>query len=107
MPVDGNCNYEVNHLKNIANVSNFYGKKTSEMLTMNNTRAVRQVIGRPENDVKSMLADSVERNTTLFHSQLDGDDARSLLRQKSISSMMKINHARANQKSRQESAYKY
>ena len=106
MPIDGNCSYEVNHLKNLANVSNFYGKKTSEMVTMNNMRPVRQVMGRPERDVKSLLGDSVERNTTLFKSQLDGDDAKSLLRQKSISSMLKNKNPRGLPKrSQQDSAY--
>ena len=107
MPVDGNCNYEVNHLKNMTNNANIYGKKQTEVITMNNTRAVRQIIGRPENDIKTMLADSVERNTSLFHSQLDGNDARSLLRQRSIKSMIKINHERSlANKSRQDSSYK-
>ena len=41
MLVDGNCNYEVNHLKNMTNNTNIYGKKQTEVMTMNNTRAVR------------------------------------------------------------------
>mmetsp|Transcript_42455 Transcript_42455/g.56007 ORF Transcript_42455/g.56007 Transcript_42455/m.56007 type:complete len:128 (+) Transcript_42455:780-1163(+) len=78
--VDGNCNYEVNYLRNISNVHNVYAKRSSESTIMNENKAVREVIGRCEKNVSSVLVDSMERNTTLFNSQLDGDDARSLLR---------------------------
>ena len=96
--IAGNSNYEVDYLQSMSKSKNVYCKKPTDLTVVHDVLPNRLAIGRPENDVTSALADSIERNTSLFASKIEtkGSDsvARSLLRQRSIRSMIK-NSSRA------------
>ena len=78
-------------------MQNVYCKKATDLTVVNDVRPTRQAICRPENkDVDKMLAESVERNSSYFNTRIESFSgalsdvkAKSLLRQRSIKSMLK------------------
>ena len=76
--------------------NNPFGKKNSELSIVGDVARLRNGIGRPEKDHSKLLKETLEHNDSLFRSVISSEhqqlepisETKSLLRQRSISSML-------------------
>ena len=70
---------------------NVYSKKSGELAIISDATRLRMAIGRPPQDHSKRFKETMDRSTSMFQSQaLDGEtEERSLLRHRSISSLLK------------------
>ena len=102
--IDGTSSYELDYWKGMSQKKNAFSKKGTDLGVIQDVHRLAGKIGKPKKDHSQLLQVTIDTNNSLF-----GDNTRlpmnqSLLRQRSISSMMK--HSRMDTASNPSNAFR-
>ena len=100
--IDGVSGFELDYLKNLVQKQNPYGKKSGELAIVPDVNRLRKAIGRSPKDHSKIFRETLENNTSALLSAQDESEERSLLRHRSISSLLR-NQARTENVSKLQS----